>query len=287
MEDACSSASLREQRCQVVGQKQASGAELLVSVAWVDEAKQSARIDVRRGPGARRARTLSFAPQDPELERWRSVGFAIATLVGEVEDDDEVLATSSPMTAKTSTVGQDKKRERDAQAPRTKTPLHTTFGGVGLRALGGLDGALLMGIEARAGRQLGGFLGVSLAAGTTLLGEGSPQDVRGGLTWLAAGVFAPLLRAEQGAVGLRAEVLAEQLSTEAERGWQHDARHHWRPATRVALDGELPLGAWLSLEASVELGLRAGETRVFVADEPSVTLPVLRPGAGGGVMARF
>jgi len=70
-------------------------------VAW-DGAHVRVRIDVGvRGPGGwhRLARTLAFSVSDPEPERWRAAGFAIATVVGDVIARDRVEPEPGPTPA--------------------------------------------------------------------------------------------------------------------------------------------------------------------------------------------
>jgi hypothetical protein len=55
-------------------------------VLWDSPAHNEARVEVgfrEIGRTNWRNRSVVFLPQDPDLERWRTVGFAIATLVGE------------------------------------------------------------------------------------------------------------------------------------------------------------------------------------------------------------
>lgn len=72
-------------------------------VTWDGPAHKQARVEIGFREGARtdwRNRSIAFVPQDPDLERWRSVGFAIATLVGEglsaAPPDAGVIPTARP-----------------------------------------------------------------------------------------------------------------------------------------------------------------------------------------------
>ncbi|MGA7124229.1 MAG: hypothetical protein WBY94_29275 [Polyangiaceae bacterium] len=63
-----------------------AGATAVAFFSWVGPAHDQARVNVGlrvEGTARWRSRLLSFLPEDPEIERWRTVGFAVATLVGE------------------------------------------------------------------------------------------------------------------------------------------------------------------------------------------------------------
>jgi hypothetical protein len=75
-------------RC-VFGQDAAASREgaAVAVVGWDGPTHFAARIEVGfrlRGVPQWQARVISFSAADPEIERWRTAGFAIATLVGEV-----------------------------------------------------------------------------------------------------------------------------------------------------------------------------------------------------------
>ncbi len=68
-------------------------------VSWENPEHSAARIDVGlrvRGAPQWQVRMLSFSPTDPEVERWRTAGFAIATLVGEAAARDSAAPGPQP-----------------------------------------------------------------------------------------------------------------------------------------------------------------------------------------------
>ncbi|MDP9151838.1 MAG: hypothetical protein M3O36_18100 [Myxococcota bacterium] len=88
MLEACDIAMNSRGRC-VVGHESIPNREgvAVVVFAWDGPGRSEAYLDAEVAAPAgpfRRSRTLRFAPGDPEVERWRTAGFAIATLVGEV-----------------------------------------------------------------------------------------------------------------------------------------------------------------------------------------------------------
>ncbi len=82
---ACSS-GLRRGSCVVEEPPSGERATAVAIVVWLDPDHLRARIDVGRRAEERagwQVRELSFHEQDAPLERWRSVGLAIAGIVGE------------------------------------------------------------------------------------------------------------------------------------------------------------------------------------------------------------
>src|ERR1700690_276311 len=85
----------------VFGQDRAPAREgpAIAVVTWEDPAHSAARIDVGfrvRGTPQWQVRVLPFSPADPEVERWRTAGFAIATLVGEAVARKAAAPSSPP-----------------------------------------------------------------------------------------------------------------------------------------------------------------------------------------------
>lgn len=82
---ACSS-GLRRGSCALEEAPEGERATAVAIVAWLDADHLRARIDVGRRAeqrGGWQVRELTFHAQDALLERWRSVGLAIAGVVGE------------------------------------------------------------------------------------------------------------------------------------------------------------------------------------------------------------
>jgi len=112
---AACSAGLRRGTC--VTEEPASGerAAAVAIVAWLDSDHLRARIDVGRRAEQRagwQVRELTFREQDAPLERWRSVGLAIAGVVGEAT----LLEPAKPVTVKST------KRELPASRARPPAP---------------------------------------------------------------------------------------------------------------------------------------------------------------------
>ena len=83
--DACSS-TVREGKCSLASDTDAPAASALAIVRWTDHDELEAQVQVglREGKTTEwQSRTLHFVDTDLRIERWRSVGLTIATLVGE------------------------------------------------------------------------------------------------------------------------------------------------------------------------------------------------------------
>jgi hypothetical protein len=107
MLDACNVA-MHPGRCVLGGGAALDdGHSAIAIVKWETTTDSSARIDVGMRMGGRpqwATRVLSFSRTDPEGERWRTVGFAIATTVGEAvaaayEDPAHRDPSKAPLTA--------------------------------------------------------------------------------------------------------------------------------------------------------------------------------------------
>jgi hypothetical protein len=86
--DACTAGTQARARCLLSADAAVEGDQIaLAIVAWDGPARTGAHVEVGLRVGVEqrwRARDLSFSRMDPEPERWRTVGFAIATLVGDL-----------------------------------------------------------------------------------------------------------------------------------------------------------------------------------------------------------
>ncbi len=94
--DACSS-TVREGKCDLASEAGSSPASALAIVRWTneDESEALVQVGVREGTTTNwQSRTLRFIDTDLRVERWRSVGLTIATLVGETAES--ARKTASP-----------------------------------------------------------------------------------------------------------------------------------------------------------------------------------------------
>jgi hypothetical protein len=86
--ESCNVAMRQKAVCRLSQDQRAGDQSAAVAiVAWDGPTRARVRIDVglQAGESAQwRSRELSFSAADPEIERFRTVGFAIATLVGDL-----------------------------------------------------------------------------------------------------------------------------------------------------------------------------------------------------------
>ena len=98
--ESCNVAAQGRARCVFGLDTGADKATAVAIVVWGDNGGHlSAQIEigvqVERAPKWQ-TRALSFAAADPEVERWRATGFAIATVVGDMLEQREAGEASAP-----------------------------------------------------------------------------------------------------------------------------------------------------------------------------------------------
>jgi hypothetical protein len=250
--DACSHA-IAGGACALSGGGSDEGSPAVAIVTWQDQ-----RTRVRIEVGLRRAdhaewlsRSLVFRPEDSEVERFRSAGLVVATLVGDVRagarpapeppraDDVGAAARAAPAApAQPSMPG---------EAPPTKGP------GRGEGAAVALDGALLVGSALdrgapRLGPALRGTVRVlrPLTVTASLRYAVRPADAAGvDVRWLTVGAGLGVTARPAPSFVLRAyfEGLFELVTASATQPAGDDHRSRALPVARVGADA-----AWLPSE---------------------------------------
>lgn len=172
----------------VEGQNSAPSAELSQAVVVVVRRQdaQGLRIRLELGPlddfeGESSFRQLRFSPQDPEAERWRSVGFALAVLVGEADarnSGEERLAEAPPNPSTEAESSEAPAAVTAAEPPRFELPFSRSglFLGAGL-VVGEGAGSLRSGVELRGGwlDDSGWQLGSTVNTASVQLREGATE----------------------------------------------------------------------------------------------------------------
>ena len=302
LEDACSSAVRGETRCAVVppaGVPGETAAE--VTVLWLDDARRSALVRVRvRAAPVVRERHMTFSPTDPDVERWRAIGFAIATLIEESNATSAPPPVSAAPAASAAPSGPPLFPSPSSSAPPPPAPAAAarqdgaaTFGqasvrvlppapatrtfalGVVGKALSSVNGLLVVGPEARFAADVGDPYEATFAMGSTV-GGGDRGRLASGLTWFSAGVRTTLWAPAPSRYWLRVEVLVEELRLDARDLALRDSADKWQPGGLVAVGVERRFGR-VSLAAACELGVRSGTTTVFVEGVEVARLRALRP----------
>ena len=292
----------------------AEGTELLdppLAVAIVrlaDASGERIRIEVGRGNAPETSwsvRELHFRARDPEAERWRAVGLAIATLVGEFVPPDATAEggsvapappselppapapaelppapASAPVVANESAVAVSSASEGEARAvdeppARERQPQPSVGAFIGL---GVVAGPALSDQGWRWGG--GGRAGWVFSSGWLLALSGSysrHHDAEDSLavSWLhlALGIGRRFELGPAWGAAVSAGGGARQIGLEAEVNGTSARSQRWNPFG--TLSGELwwQLDGGLALWAALDLNGLAAESRMFVAGTQRVALP--------------
>jgi hypothetical protein len=304
--DACNEV-VAEGECVAEGAQGLIEAPRALAIARnTDRRGRAVRIEVRLTDAEQRplVRTLRFTPEDPARERWRSVGLAIATLVGEgqrAEDAEQAARAAgepeppaAPEPATAEPPAAEPPAERSAEpAPARPPPAATSepraarvvvdderepvvpLDGIYL-GLGVFGGPALDDGSARVGVSLRG--GWASPAGFSLLGSAS-YSVRAAsgdafsVSWLSfsAGVGYRLWLTDSFTAAVNAQAGVQQLRFEATDGGSISDASVVNPLVSLGVDGWwLPwehFGFWLALEGHTIFR----KSELFVGDTRSAT----------------
>jgi hypothetical protein len=215
-------------------------------------------------------RELRFAPGDPAIERWRSVGLAIATLVGEGERQQTAEANGEPEPSPPPSRVDPPAAPAPVPAPRVariEAPAEAppadvvepspprwegVFLGVGLLTGPGFDddvwrfgGQARAGWASSSGWQLLSSIGYSLRA--------SEQTFTAAWFSLQAGVGYRLQLAEHFSSAISLQAGVQQMRFEVLSGGVADTQQRWNPLGSVGVDGwwrpSSAFGVWAGLDA--------------------------------------
>lgn len=251
------------------------------------------------------ARELAFVGTDPELQRWRSVGLTIATIVDELQMQRAEAPSVAAAPAKGAAAGSaanapapapakpaalpDSHTRLNAPAPRRDTAAPQRFLGSSQLEIGGLGGtglvrgALRGGVYARGARNLAGlpaFANVMLAY--TLSSSQHPPSVTWAEIGLGGGFYwehSPI-RLELGAELelVRTAASARALSSDA-----IDSGERWLPAANLGVHAVWPERGPLSVLLGVRGAWSAREVVVTNAGQEIGRAPAHSVGALFGV----
>lgn len=211
-------------RCVAAGLPRAEPADAVAVVSWTS----ATRVQIEVGlPGSEQpvwvSRELDFVSSDPEIERWRSIGFTIAVLADDERlwprqsAEPKVVQALPPVVASP---------PQDVAVPVTaRLPLQ-----LDARALGG---AGLVGGALRLGGELRGWVAVSELVGLTSsasysVASARELDVRWLDLTLGLGLESQSLWRDIGA-RLRLEMTLENVIALAERGSESKRASAWVP----------------------------------------------------------
>jgi len=261
-----------------------------------DDAVRVVRIEVRLASddeGATIVRELVFGRRDPLRERWRSVGLAIATLVGEGERareearEDEVPAvpeappepppvdaapeaTPEPPAAPAPVVVPEAPEERaepeEVEVPREPFEHRAWFVGVGAFTGPGfgagpwrVGGALRGAWQGESGLTFGTSLGYAWRA--------SSRDFTAEWLSLEAGVGYRLDLSDATSFGVMLLGGAQRARFEVLAGGESRSVARWNPRAGVELDGRWRVTSGFGVWAALEGGTAGRSSRLFVAPD--------------------
>jgi hypothetical protein len=217
------------------------------------------------------SRELDFAPGDPELERWRAVGFTIALLAGDsrfwtLPEAPEPPALASALQVPSVPV---QSLGEDEAAVQFELRALTGAGLVG--------GPLRWGAELRLSVPLARTLFITTSADYALARE-APLDIRWFDVSLGLGLNAEsLLPGVDGR--LRLEALVENVAFSAKNGFLTDRTSAWVPGGVLGADLAWRVGEPWLLSVFMDLFVLDGSTSIASAGES------LGASAGAGVLA--
>jgi len=288
---ACNRAS--EQASCVLAEQAPEEPPLAVAIVKGEGSQVRVEFGLRRETGSEwHTRKFDFQPHDDELERWRTVGFAIGTLARTTREEppaDEAIAArpEAPRPEPARPAPPKSAPKPDAPEPDRSTRARSGAWIDGLFGAGpALDsGAWRLGGVVRTGLELlpgGPFFNVSTFFSRSVGDASSNLD----LQWLgfAAGAGYPLIRSER---GLRLEIRLEgSFMRLAVSGWDDrgrtDAGHRWLLGARGGLDGVLPITGWLKIVAGGDVTASA-PTDIRIGGERVASAPALGYGMGAGL----
>lgn len=259
-------------RCVAARTQTKEPAQAVAVVAWTSATRVQIEVGLR---GSAQpvwvSRELEFAQRDPELERWRSIGFTIAVLADDErlwprQSAEQGVEPAAPLPAPTPV--------QDEAAPTTASlPLQ-----LDVRALGG---AGLVGGAVRLGAEFRGWLALSQLLGlTSSVNYSAASAPELELRWLDLSLGVGLESRLWHDVGarLRLEALLENVSALAERGSESARRSAWVPGVILGSDWLWHVGERWSLSVRVDGFWLDGATAFDGAGER------LGTSAGAGVL---
>ena len=309
--DACSDAVRRGPCVLARSQRTAAPAnepeaeeepKIVAVVVWSPR-RDRASVEVRLVDDAdadTRTRDLEFSYADPQLERWRSVGFAVGMLADAVVSEGRSqnrgrsprrTRQSGPTTRRpATTAGPDEAARasdssKDEEASRSAEPLRRIWLDAGAATGPGFD---------TGNWRLGGFARAAYAAGRPFIQASFAYMVRAedetGLSaqWITVAVGAGhtvLGSTRSLSLQVRGEVLLENVSVSlsAPSAPADDSGHRWLGGLRVGADGSWEAVPSVGLVLGVDLTAVTGAVNVDVAGTRTATVPALRPCLLGGV----
>jgi hypothetical protein len=273
------------QSAALVDAGRAEHAAAVVRLAWTDEPRAEARLDVLPVDGGpARISTIAFSASDPLAERGRAIGLVLAALLApenqaRLERAKVAHADAAPVVTVANPPATPPPEERFALDAAAEGGFAIggsgtgTGGAIGARWRPGARIALRIGMQARFGE-----IGVAQAAATELAA--------------AAGVVlfvVPPAEQRRFALALRADALLlyESLSHLSSDDAEAVRSAHVLPGAAALVEGQLAVSPTLSLALGAGTEVAFGRTDVFVHQMKVAEIAPFRLVVTGGLVARF
>lgn len=250
------------------------------AVARADDAALVVHIEVRLRLSEQTSwlmRELRFDAGDPTDERWRSVGLAIATLVGEGErqrteqaeaaPEEPAPPEPTPPEAAPPEPPRDLAPSNEARSPAGASPARSGgFVGIGLLTGPAFeDDAWRLGGSVRGGYSFGS--GIQLLSVVDYSRRVSGQSYSASWLSLQAGVGYRFSFSERVSAAVTLRAGAQQMRFEAPAGAGEVSRAIWNPLAALGVDALWLLTPGFGVWAAADAQSIGRETRLFVAPE--------------------
>lgn len=265
-------------------------ASVVVEVTWPDPDRHRAHVHLHASSSSWTDRDLVFVAGDAEVERGRTLGFALASMIPAPPPNVEppppptVISTTrapAPQVDAKTTTGAAIDRDRRSRFSIEAVALASAGVGGRATAFGGELAARLR-LAPRIGFRLGGGARVGDVPGASATTTIYRVD---------AGLFFELFGAEAQrpfALGARIDVVAlrHELAHTGDDGVvAHEGR--FIPGMDAVIEGSWSLGAETSVVFGTGVEVAFGTTRVVVHDSTASSIPPLRLIAELGLRAKF
>jgi hypothetical protein len=259
------------------------GADVVVTVRWGDESGRRATLHVRTRDGREAERVLSFGAADPDRERGRALGFAVAAMI-----PDDVRGAEAPTPAA--------KVEGPLPAPVQPVPDAVIVPSIA-------DAKLWVDASAQgatgfvgSASSVGGAIAVRTllrpfalrVGGAARVGEVSEADASSLLFRGDAGVgFFTVAFDPRVTLGGRAGLVVFHHSLQRTEDSARISGTHTLLGAEVLLEGSIALSSHFALVAAMGAEVAFGTTRVLIGPSRVAVIPAVRPVAELGVRIAF
>jgi hypothetical protein len=285
--DSCSVGTQGKARCVLGPDADGSRSIAVAMVGWASEARVDARIEVGVHMTAAprwETRELSFSAADPEVERWRATGFAIATVVGDIiAKQDEQTRTTPEVPAATRETASARPLE-DSSVPQVDlAPTSWWLDGQVVASAGVQGAAPAAGGALRLSRRLGDGSWL-LAASARCTGQ-APNGVQIVRPDGSVGLgLVPLRLVGQLRLGLRLEPLLELIeATARDAAGRSGDSSRWRFGLREAVDMSWMWSGRLGVVATAEVSELSGATEILAHGQSVAVVPAIDITGGLGL----